>query len=208
MKGFKKKLISLALALPLALGLYPNSVKAKKKCDFIGYYTVVNGVEVLKWKKICYNDLPSDPSQSTNSTTLYHKPQKHYNWIKPDKYDNWQCAYELVYPNNDKTSKPKGFKLYVDTDGDGKPDYKYTYHFNGINAFFGGATYEFSLDTNILPVGTGWKDNAYKAMNVCGPDAIKALFYKRDDLAEEPSEYVIKNVNYDIYYPKVTFMRR
>ncbi len=46
-----------------------------------------------------------------NKQTNLHK-QKHYNWIRPDKYSKWQCAYELIYDGN----KPDGFKIYVDGD--------------------------------------------------------------------------------------------
>ena len=151
--------------------------------------------------------IPDKQTQTTssNNSNLY-KQKKQYNWVKPNKYDNWQCAYELTYDSNTKT--PDGFKLYVDVNGDDKPDYQYRYTLQGIDGFFGGATYDFELDTTEVPVGGGWKNNLYSAMNVCGIDAIKRLFYQRDDLVEEPSKYEITEMDLDIYYPQITFERR
>jgi len=176
-----------------------NLPTKRANADFLINVPVV-GVPVKRSK--------TTTNQHTNKTLYKQKQEKHYNWIKPNKYNNWQCAYELIYPNNDKKNKPKGFYLYVDTNGDNKPDYKYRYTLQDIDGFFGGATYDFELDTNQTPVGGGWKDNLYSAMNVCGIDAIKKLFYQRNDLVENPSRYEITETDLDIYYPQVTFERR
>ncbi|TCK04042.1 hypothetical protein [Phorcysia thermohydrogeniphila] len=190
-----KRITAVLVGVVLSIVLNSLSLSKKARADFI--YPVIGFQE--------------KQSQTNSSNTTPHKqkkeftpPEKNYNWIKPDKHDKWQCAYELTYDED----TPDGFKLYVDRDGDNKPDYTYEYYLNGINAFYGGATYEFRLKTSVVPVGGGWKDNGYKAMNVCGPDAIKDLFYKRDDLVRSPYEYEIDEVDYDFYYPEVTFERR
>ena len=135
-----KKLLLSASLIPILLLGSPSKSKANKKFTFWITAKPVNSTQEYQIEveevskdtyKICatveFNGKTENLGciykkaiDTTNSTTLYHKPQKHYNWIKPDKYDNWQCAYELVYPNNDKNRIPDGFKLYVDTDGDGK----------------------------------------------------------------------------------------
>ena len=146
----------------------------------------------------------SKTSQSPHKQKKEFTPQKSYNWIKPNPNKSWQCAYELTY----HYKKPDGFKLYVDINGDNRIDYRYKYTLQDINGFFGGATYDFELDTKQVPVGGGWKNNLYSAMNVCGIDAIKRLFYQRDDLVERPSKYEITEMDLDIYYPQITFERR
>ena len=76
-----------------------------------------------------------------NKQTNLHK-QKHYNWIRPDKYSKWQCAYELIYPRNDKTKPPYGFMLYVDKNGDNKPDYKFKYILSNVGHYYRGLRWE------------------------------------------------------------------
>ena len=232
----RKKLLPLLLAPALFFGT-PSKAKAGERFDFTLKIDPANFSREVKFEiekvskdtyKICatakflgktenvgciYRKVQNTNSQTTthqhtNKTLYKQKQEKHYNWIKPNKYNNWQCAYELIYPHNDKRNKPKGFYLYVDTDGDNKPDYRYRYTLQDIDGFFGGATYDFELDTNQTPVGGGWKDNLYSAMNVCGIDAIKRLFYQRDDLVERPSKYEITEMDLDIYYPQITFERR
>jgi len=145
---------------------------------------------------------PQQPQKTKSESASV--PQKHYNWIKPNKYRDWQCAYELLYNGE----RPYGFKLYVDRDGDNKPDYFYEYFFKGYNAFYGGLTYKFELDTSSTPVGGGWKDNGEKAMNVCGSEAMKKFFYESEYYSGDPSDYEIEDPDYDIYYPEVTFEER
>jgi len=144
--------------------------------------------------------VPDETTQQSNQQTQ----QKHYNWIKPNKYSDWQCAYELIYNGN----RPHGFRLYVDKDGDNKPDYSYDYFFKGYNAFYGGITYKFELDTSSVQVGGNWRIDGKKAMNVCGPEAIRRFFYESKYYSGNASDYKIVRPYYNIYYPKVTFEER
>ena len=45
-------------------------------------------------------------------------------------------CYELIYPNNDKTKPPYGFMLYVDKNGDDKPDYKFKYILSNVGHYY------------------------------------------------------------------------
>lgn len=139
---------------------------------------------------------------TTNSTSLYHKPQKHYNWIKPDKYDNWQCAYELTYDGKE----PDGFKLYVDTDGDGKPDYQYEYYLGNYGGFFNGASFTFYRSESGYPVNYGYYHNLKKATNICLQPAVLEVIGKGGYLDEPISNFKVDKLEADVDYVKVRLL--
>ena len=142
--------------------------------------------------------VPDETTQQSNQQTQ----QKHYNWIKPNKYRDWQCAYELTYDDD----IPNGFKLYVDIDGDNKPNYTYKYVLTNVGHYYTGIDFDFELDYYYSPVGdSSFEDNAIKALNTCGLQAIRRFIYYETD-HDDPADYMINKVNFGNYhYPYVSF---
>ncbi len=80
----------------------------------------------------------------------------------------------MIYPNNDKTKPPYGFMLYVDKNGDDKPDYKFKYILSNVGHYYTRIDFDFKLDYYYSLVGdTSFEDNAQRALNICGLDAIR-----------------------------------
>ncbi len=138
-----------------------------------------------------------------NKQTNLHK-QKHYNWIRPDKYSKWQCAYELIYDGN----KPDGFKIYVDVDGDNKPEYKYVYYLGNYGGFFNGASFTFYRNKSGYPVEHGYYHNLKKATNVCLQPAIIEVIGKGNYLGEPVSNFKIDEIEADVDYIRVELLTR
>jgi len=148
---------------------------------------------------------PDKDSKTKHSNKLYKKKEeKHYNWIRPSRYSKWQCAYELTYPSN--SNKPKGFKLYVDKDGDEKVDYTFKYHIDYDYASANSFTYVFYRSGSSWPVG-GIYDSWKKALNVCAPIAIRKLFYEREDTFDDPSTFEEMKIDSDYNYIEAEFLQ-
>jgi hypothetical protein len=152
--------------------------------------------------------IPNKQTQTTssNNSNLY-KQKKQYNWVKPNKYDNWQCAYELTYDSNTKT--PDGFKLYVDDNGDNKPDYQYKYNLANVGHYYTGIDFDFKLDYYNTVVGdSSIEDNAVKALNTGGLQAIRQFIYYETD-HDNPANYIIDKIDFNNYhYPYVSFYEK
>ena len=189
MKKFSKilkKAFPFALATALISPLYPAKENKANALDIVMGFC-----------------LGCDQDTSSNNSNLY-KQKKQYNWVKPNKYDNWQCAYELTYDPNTKT--PDGFKLYVDDNGDNKPDYIGKYRLTDISASYITIFYNFDLDTDEgVPIGTGWKRALRKALNVCGIEAMRKVFYERKDAPGDLAKYKIDEIELDLYNPEISF---
>jgi len=184
-----KKALPLALATTLFSPLYP---------------TKENNAHALEIYPVIFLD-DSSPLKTDSQTTQQSNQQtqqKHYNWIKSNKYSDWQCAYELTYDDD----IPNGFKLYVDIDGDNKPNYTYKYVLTNVGHYYTGIDFDFELDYYYSPVGdSSFEDNAIKALNTCGLQAIRRFIYYETD-HDDPADYMINKVNFGNYhYPYVSF---
>ena len=143
-----------------------------------------------------------DKSSQTTRQSSPQQPQKHYNWIKPNRYSDWQCAYELTYDGE----VPEGFKLYVDIDGDNKPDYKFGYYMDRYYASSNSFTYIFYRKGSDWPVSSIY-DSWKKVLNVCAPMAIRKFFYERNDTWDDPSTFEEMNLDSDYNYIKAKFLQ-
>jgi len=143
---------------------------------------------------------PQQPQKTKSESASV--PQKHYNWIKPNRYSDWQCAYELTYDGE----VPEGFKLYVDIDGDNKPDYKFGYYMDRYYASSNSFTYIFYRKDSDWPVSSIY-DSWKKVLNVCAPMAIRKFFYERNDTWDDPSTFEEMNLNSDYNYIKAKFLQ-
>jgi len=182
--SLKKTLAKALTSVALASSLYGLPAK-KARADFLINVPVV-GIPV------------DQTTQQSNQQTQ----QKHYNWIKPNKYSDWQCAYELTYDDD----IPNGFKLYVDIDGDNKPDYKFDYYMDRYYASSNSFTYIFYREDSDWPVSSIY-DSWKRVLNVCAPMAIRKFFYERDDTWDDPSTFEKMNLDSDYNYIKAKFLQ-
>jgi len=178
--------------------------KSEKDCSVI--YIDKNGDEkvdekILPSGTVVALNNPQQPQKTKSESASV--PQKHYNWIKPNKYRDWQCAYELIYNGN----RPHGFKLYVDKDGDGKVDGEFKYNIMHIKPFFNGIRYRYELDWDQLRVGGGWREDLASALNVCGIEAMRKIFYLRGDTVSDPEDFEMGEPHLEKTYPSITFYK-
>ena len=194
----------LGMTIPLLINSLSSKAQQQNcRWEEYGYYTKINGKWELVW---AYKCVPIQTTSSNNSN-LYKQKKKQYNWVKPNKYDNWQCAYELTYDSN--TNTPDGFKLYVDDNGDNKPDYQYKYDLANVGHYYTGIDFDFKLDYYDTVVGdSSIEDNAVKALNTCGLQAIRQFIYYETD-HDNPANYIVDKVDFNNYhYPYVSFYEK
>jgi len=162
-----------------------------------------SGLRVILSDKTTRQSNPQQPQKTKSESASV--PQKHYNWIKPNRYSDWQCAYELIYDGD----SPYGFKLYVDIDGDRKSDYVYKYDLLNVGHYYTGVDFDFQLDSYYSPVGnSSFEDNAIKALNICGLQAIRQFIYYETD-HDDPADYIVGKINFGNYhYPFVSFYEK
>jgi hypothetical protein len=201
MKWKKKLAISSILISLISLAI--NDSLAKKICKTWSYERTIDGKTYLTVVTECHDSSTTNSqttNQHTNKTLYKQKQEKHYNWIKPNKYNNWQCAYELIYPHNDKTRNPYAFYLYVDTNGDNKPDYRYKYDLTNVGHYYTGIDFDFKLDYYHSVVGdSSIEDNAIKALNTCGLQAIREFIWYNTD-HDNPADYLVDEVDFENYH--------
>ena len=155
--GLKEKLISLALALPLALMVSLVSLLYLTKKN------KANALEIIGWgETICLNC--NKQSNSTNSTTLYHKPQqKKTNEFKPP---------ELPYCKIKRADWEGVVIDYWDKNGE-----KHTYRW-GVNQphwYSGGASVELVYQYREQDDGT----RDYEGLDECIIRAGKKVLYDK-----------------------------
>jgi hypothetical protein len=199
--SLKKTLTKALTGVALASSLYGLPARNANALEIV----YPNGL-VVEYMGTVTIDSKQSNHQSNSTSNLYKEKQeqKHYDWIKPDRYSDWQCAYELVY---DEDEKPYGFKLYVDVDGDRKPDEEFEYNIMHIKPFFNGIRYRYELDWDELKVGGGWREDLKRALNVCGIDAMRKIFYLRGDTVSDPEDFRMGKPVLEKTYPSITFYK-
>ena len=202
MRG-KRALVKTLTGLAFAFSLIGLSVKsANAEIPILPIqFQIISHPRDDKSSQTTRQSNPQQPQKTKSESASV--PQKHYNWIKPNKYRDWQCAYELLYNGE----RPYGFKLYVDRDGDNKPDEEFKYNIMHIRPFFNGIEYKYELDWDQLRVGGGWRKDLASALNVCGIEAMRKIFYLRGDTVSDPEDFEMGEPDLEKTYPSITFYK-
>jgi len=58
-----------------------------------------------------------------------------------------------------------------------------------------------------MRVGGNWRENLSSALNVCGLEAMRKIFYERGNTVSDPKDFEMDEMNLNNTYPPITFYR-